>query len=65
MDATNVLLEAGECYVVRKGLRHNPHAREECLLMLFERKSTLHAGADGGSEKARSLAEQLRPLPPA
>ena len=61
METSDVVLCAGDCYVVRKGVRHNPLAAEECLLMLFERKSTLHAGADG-NEKARSLAEQLRPL---
>ena len=44
--------------VVPKGMRHNPVAEQECLLMLIERKSTLHTG-DVVTERTRSLAEQL------
>jgi len=33
-------------------------AEQECLLMLIERKSTLHTG-DVVTERTRSLAEQL------
>ena len=54
-------LAAGELFVVPKGVRHNPVAREECLVMLVERKSTLHSG-DVVNERTRSLAEQLRPV---
>jgi mannose-6-phosphate isomerase-like protein (cupin superfamily) len=56
-----VELGEGECYVVPRGVRHHPVAEHECLLMLFERKSTKHTG-DVVSEKTRSLEEQLRPL---
>lgn len=61
MDAATVQLEAGQMFVVAKGLRHNPVADQECLIMLIERKSTLHTG-DIVTEKTRSLDEQLRPL---
>jgi len=61
MEAESVELDAGEIFVVPKGVRHNPVASEECLVMLIERKSTLHTG-DSVTEKTRSLAEQLRPL---
>lgn len=61
MEAGAVELDEGDLYVVPKGVRHNPVAEEECHVMLFERKSTLHTG-DVVTEKTRSLEEQLRPL---
>jgi quercetin dioxygenase-like cupin family protein len=57
-NAEAVELDEGELFVVPKGVRHNPVADEECLLMLIERKSALHTG-NTISEKTRSLAEQL------
>ena len=60
MDAGAVELGAGEIFVVPKGVRHNPVAEHECLLMLIERKSTLHTG-DTITEKTRSIADQLHP----
>ncbi len=61
MEAGNVELDEGEMFVVPKGVRHNPVAEQECLLMLVERKATLHTG-DVVTEKTRSLPEQLRPV---
>ena len=61
MEDGNVELGEGEMYVVPKGVRHNPVAEQECLVMLIERKATLHTG-DVVMEKTRSLAEQLRPI---
>jgi len=61
MEAGNVTLNAGEAYVVPKGVRHHPVAAEECHVMLIERKSTKHTG-DAVTERTRSLDEQLRPL---
>ncbi len=52
-------LAEGQMFVVPKGVRHNPVAEEECLVMLIERKSTLHTG-DVVTEKTRTLTEQLR-----
>lgn len=56
-----VELEEGELFVVPKGVRHLPIAEEECHLLLIERKSTLHTGAET-SEHTRSIEEQLRPV---
>ena len=56
-----VELREGDAFVVPKGVRHNPVAPEECLVMLIERKSTAHTGNEI-TEKTRSLADQQRPL---
>lgn len=61
MEDRTVEIREGEAFVVPKGVRHNPVAEEECLVMLFERKSTLHTGAEV-TDKTRSLADQLRPV---
>ncbi len=61
MRETSVELSAGDVFVVPKGVEHNPVADEECLLMLFERKTTAHTG-DQHTAMTRSQAEQLRPL---
>lgn len=61
MEAGAVELGEGEMFVVPKGVQHNPVAEQECLIMLIERKSTLHTGNDV-TERTRSLAEQLRPV---
>jgi mannose-6-phosphate isomerase-like protein (cupin superfamily) len=60
MEGGAVELREGEMFVVPKGVRHNPVAHEECLVMLVERKSTLHTG-DVVTGKTRSIADQLRP----
>ena len=54
-------LGPGEMHVVPRGVLHHPVADAECLLMLVERKSTLHTG-DAVTAQTRSLSEQLRPL---
>lgn len=56
-----VELGAGEMTVIPKGVRHNPVAAEECLLLLFERKSTAHSG-DTVNEHTRSIGQQLAAL---
>ena len=61
LEGGAVELAEGEMFVVPKGVRHNPVAEQECLLMLIERKSTLHTG-NVATEKTRSIAEQLRPV---
>lgn len=61
MEKSNIELNAGEMFVVPKGVMHNPVADEECLLMLIEKKSTLHTG-NTVTEKTKSLEDQLRPL---
>ncbi len=54
-----VELGPGQMHVVPKGVMHNPIAEQECLLMLIERKSTLHTG-EVVMEKTRSIEEQLQ-----
>ncbi len=61
MEDRTVELGEGELFVVPKGVRHNPVADEECLVMLIERKTTRHTG-DEVTEKTRSITDQLRPL---
>lgn len=61
MEDRTVELGEGELFVVPKGVRHNPVADEECLVLLIERKSTRHTG-DEVTEKTRSIADQLRPV---
>lgn len=58
MEDGAVELGEGELFVVPKGVRHNPVAKEECLLLLVERKSTQHTG-DTVTDKTRSVEEQL------
>ena len=61
MEDRSVELNAGDAFVVPKGVRHNPVAERECLVMLIERKTTQHTGTTATS-KTRSIAEQLRPV---
>jgi len=61
MEDRTVELREGDSFVVLKGVRHNPIARQECHLMLIERKSTLHTGSEV-TDKTRTLDEQLRPV---
>ncbi|MFZ2236330.1 MAG: cupin domain-containing protein [Dokdonella sp.] len=61
MEDRAVELASGELFVVPKGVRHNPVADEECLILLIERKSTLHTG-DEVTDKTRLIEDQLRGL---
>jgi len=61
MESGSVELKKGDVFVVPKGVRHNPIAEEECQIMLIERKSTQHTGAEI-TESTRTLKEQLRPV---
>ncbi|MFZ5636276.1 MAG: cupin domain-containing protein [Pseudomonadota bacterium] len=56
-----VELDEGDCHVVPRGVRHHPVAERECLILLFERKSTQHTG-DVVTDRTRSIDEQLRPI---
>jgi mannose-6-phosphate isomerase-like protein (cupin superfamily) len=58
MEQGAVDLAPGDLFVVPMGVRHNPVAAQECLLMLIERKSTLHTG-NTVSERTRSIEQQL------
>ncbi len=57
MEDRTVELTVGEVFVVPKGVRHHPVAKEECLILLIERKSTKHMGGVV-MEKTRTIEEQ-------
>ena len=59
MEDRSVVLNAGDVFVVPKGVRHNPVAEEECHILLIEKKSTRHTGNEV-TDRTRSLDEQLR-----
>ena len=59
MDAGTIDLAEGQFYVVPRGVRHKPVAKDECLIMLIERKSTRHTGNEV-TPVTRSIEEQLR-----
>jgi mannose-6-phosphate isomerase-like protein (cupin superfamily) len=44
MEHRNVTLRGGQLFVVPKGTRHRPVAKESCLVLLFEPKSTQARG---------------------
>lgn len=44
MKDESVHLRQGDTYVVPKGVPHRPIATEECWILLFEPKVTLHTG---------------------
>lgn len=57
LEDRTVQLKFGEVFVVPKGARHHPVAKDECLIMLFEPKSTEHMG--GLEQKnTRTISEQ-------
>ena len=57
LEAEVVELNSGQIFVVPKGARHQPVAEEECLIMLFEPKSTEHMGGIV-HENTRTIEEQ-------
>lgn len=61
LEDRTVTLREGEAFVVGKGVRHNPVAEQECLVMLIERKSTQHTGKEV-TALTRRLEDQLRPV---
>ena len=57
-EGEEVELKAGEMYVVRKGVLHNPVADEECWIVLIETVTTKHTG-EVETPLTKSIAEQL------
>lgn len=53
-----VRLAEGEFHIVPRGTSHFPVASEECWVMLFEPKSTLHTG-DVETDQTKSIDDQL------
>jgi mannose-6-phosphate isomerase-like protein (cupin superfamily) len=48
MREGNVSLNAGECFVVPRGVEHRPRAEAECELLLLEPIGTINTGDAGG-----------------
>ena len=51
-------MEAGDLYIVRRGVNHRVSSTGECSILLVENKSTAHLG-ETESEITRSVEEQL------
>ncbi len=51
-------MQAGDMFVVKQGINHRVSSREECQIMLVEKKSTAHTGKVH-SEITKSIEEQL------
>jgi mannose-6-phosphate isomerase-like protein (cupin superfamily) len=50
----HVLVNAGEMYVVAKGVEHKPFAELEVKLLLIEPKGVLNTGHEGGERTAQN-----------
>ncbi|WP_110654224.1 cupin domain-containing protein [Salinicola halimionae] len=49
-----VTLQAGDLYVVPKGIKHKPYAAQEVRLMLIEPKGVKNTGDEGGELTAEN-----------
>ena len=49
-----VTLNAGEMYVVPKGVQHKPTAQKECMVMLVEPRNVANTGEAGGDLTAEN-----------
>ncbi len=50
----HVLVNAGEMYVVPKGVEHKPFAGQEVKLLLIEPRGVLNTGSNGGERTAEN-----------
>ncbi|MEZ1318869.1 cupin domain-containing protein [Pseudomonas fluorescens] len=50
----HVLVNAGELYVVAKGIEHKPSAAQEVKLLLIEPRGVLNTGSEGGERTAQN-----------
>ena len=53
-----VVLRAGELFVVPRGVLHNPIAKEECWIVLIETVTTKHTG-DVETPLTKTIEQQL------
>ena len=53
-DDHTVSLNAGEMYVVPKGVQHKPYARQECKVMLVEPRGVINTGGKTGDLTAQN-----------
>ena len=54
-----VVLEAGDMFIVPKGVMHNPLADEECWMLLVETVTTKHTG-EAVTPLTKTIDEQLQ-----
>lgn len=47
-------LEAGEMYVVPKGVEHKPVAKSQCQVLLVEPRGVVNTGKSGGNQTAEN-----------
>jgi mannose-6-phosphate isomerase-like protein (cupin superfamily) len=59
LEGNIITLNEGDYYVVKKGVRHKPVAKDECWVMLIEKKETRHTG-NVISHITKSVEEQLK-----
>jgi quercetin dioxygenase-like cupin family protein len=57
-NQANIILQKDNLFVVKKGINHRVSARDECLIMLIESKTTEHTGKVK-SDITRSIEEQF------
>lgn len=50
----HVLLQAGELYVVPRGVEHKPYAAQEVKMMLIEPRGVFNTGEEGGERTAQN-----------
>jgi len=60
LEQRDVILKAGEFFVIPKGVRHNPVADEECGIVLIETVTTLHTGDEITSRSVPIEAQLAR-----
>lgn len=51
----DVTLNAGELFVVPRGVEHKPSAAQECQVLLLEAAETVNTGDAGGEMKAEAV----------
>ena len=53
-----ITLNEGDFYIVKKGILHQPKSKEECWVMLIEKKETKHTG-NVINEMTKTIDEQI------
>ena len=53
----NFILNQGDFYIVKQGIKHRVSSKEECKIMLIEPKTTAHTGSVK-SEITKSISDQ-------
>ncbi|MEM6529334.1 MAG: cupin domain-containing protein, partial [Chloroflexota bacterium] len=54
-----VTVGAGEMITVPAGVEHNPASKEECTLLLIEKRGTVHTGSATDDDRTVEKPERL------